>query len=104
MRLLVGHLLHEVLAHLAIAFHALQRGTGQVVFFLVDSQFGLTHPFGDFVFIFFLLLLQQVLVRDGDRHLRLHLQKLVLHVEDDLLDHLLWLFRLVDQIVKVGPN
>jgi hypothetical protein len=40
-----------------------------------------------------------VLVGDGNRHLRLHLKELVLHVEDDLFDHLLGVFGLVDQII-----
>ena len=40
------------------------------------------------------LLREQVLIGDRDRHLRLDLQQLVLHVEDHLLDHLLGIFRL----------
>ena len=45
-----------------------------------------------------------MVVGDGDRDLRLDLEKLVLHVENDLLDHLLRVLRLVDQIIQVGPN
>ena len=40
-----------------------------------------------------------MLVGDGDRNLCLDLQKLVLHVEDDLLDHLFRIFGLVDQVI-----
>ena len=47
---------------------------------------------------------QQMLVGDGDGHLRLHLDQLILHVEDDLLEHLLGLLGLVDQIVEVRAN
>ena len=102
--LLVGNLLREVLAEFAKAFHAQQRGAGQVVFFFVDGEFGLAHPLGHFVFVFFLLFFEQVLVGDRDRDLRLDLQKLVLHVEDDLLDHFFRLFGLVDQVVEIGPD
>ena len=94
----------EAFAQVAIAFHALQGGAGQVVLFLVDGQFCLAHPLRHFVFIFFLLFFQQVLVGDGNRHLRLDLQKLVLHVEDDLLDHLFRMLGLVDQVVEIGPD
>jgi hypothetical protein len=44
---------------------------------------------------------QALLVRDRDRHLLLRLDKLVLHVDDDLVQHLLRVFRLGDQIVQV---
>ena len=41
---------------------------------------------------------------DGNRYLRLHLHELILHVENDLLDHLGGLFRAVDQVVEIGPQ
>ena len=56
------------------------------------------------VLVLLLLLLQHVLVGDGDRHLGLHLEQLVLHVEDHLLDHLFGVFGLVDQVVEIGPD
>jgi len=40
--------------------------------------------------------------RDGD--LRLHLEELILHVEDDLLQQLLRVLRLVDEIVQVRAH
>ena len=43
-------------------------------------------------------------IGDSDRNLRLHLQKLVLHVENDLFDHLFRIFGLVDQVVEIGPD
>jgi hypothetical protein len=45
-----------------------------------------------------------MLVGNCDRDLGLDLQKLVLHVEDDLLDHFFRLFGLVDQVVEIGPD
>jgi hypothetical protein len=51
-----------------------------------------------------LLLLQQVLIGHGDRHLRLDLQQLVLHVEDDLLDHLLRVLGAIDEVVEIRPD
>jgi hypothetical protein len=57
-----------------------------------------------FVVVLQLLFFEQVLVGDGDRDLRFDLQKLVLHVEDYLLDHLFGLLGLVDQVVEVRPH
>ena len=96
MSLLVGDLLREVAGQFAIAFHAMQRGSGEVVFFFSDGELGLARPFRGLFFVFFLLPFEQVLVGDGDRHLRLHLQKLILHVENDLFDHLFRVFCFVD--------
>jgi hypothetical protein len=45
-----------------------------------------------------------MLVGNRDRHLRLHLQKLVLHVENYLLDHFFWFFGLIDQVVEIRPD
>src|SRR6266536_4074064 len=101
---LIADLLRETSGQLTIALHAMQRGAGQVVFFFADSELGLAHPFGGFLFVFFLLFFEKVLVGDGDRHLRLHLQELVLHVEDDLLDHLFRVFGLVNQVVDVRAD
>ena len=104
LRFLVDDLLSEAFAQVAIALHPLQSGTRQIVLFLVDGQFCFTHPFRHFVFIFFSPFFQQMLVGDGDRHLRLDLQKLILHVEDDLLDHFFRMLSLVDQVVEIGPD
>jgi hypothetical protein len=48
------------------------------------------------------LLFQTFLVRDRNRDLLLGLDQLVLHVEDDLVEHLLRVFRLGDDVVDVG--
>jgi hypothetical protein len=45
-----------------------------------------------------------MLVGNSNRDLRFNLQKLVVHVKDDLLDHLLRLLGFVDQVVEVGPD
>ena len=50
------------------------------------------------------LLFQQVLIGDRNGDLSLYLQQLVLHIEDELFEHLLRVFRLVDQIVEVGAE
>ena len=104
MCLLVGDLLGEAFAQVAIAFHPLQGRAGQVVLLLVDGELCFAHPLRDFVFILFLLFFQQVLVGDGDRHLGLDLQKLVLHVKDHLLDHLFRMLGFVDQVVEIGAE
>jgi hypothetical protein len=45
-----------------------------------------------------------VLVRDRNRNLRLHLQQLILHIENHLLDHLFRLLGLIDQVIEVRSN
>jgi hypothetical protein len=52
--------------------------------------------------MFFLLLVQKMLVGDGDRNLGFDLKQLVLHVEDKLSRQLLGIFGLRDEVVDVG--
>jgi hypothetical protein len=101
---LVFELLREVRAQVAITLDAKQSGAGQVVLLLVDGELGLAHPFLDLVVVFEFLLFEQVLVGNGDGDLRFDLQELVVHVEDDLLDHLFGLLSFVDQVVEVSPD
>jgi hypothetical protein len=101
---LIFELLREVRAQVAITFDAEQSGAGQVVLLFVDGELGLAHPFLDFVVVFEFLFFEQMLVGDGDGDLRFDLQELVVHVEDDLLDHLFGLLSFVDQVVEVGPD
>ncbi len=82
----------------------MQSSASQVVLLFVDGQFGFAHPLRYLVFIFFLLSFQQMLVGDGDRDLGLDLQKLVLHVEDYLLDHFFRMLGLVDQVIEIRPD
>src|ERR1035441_7032566 len=56
------------------------------------------------LFAFRELLVEHVLVGNRDRHLGLHLEQLVLHVQDDLLDHFFGVFGLIHQVVDIGPN
>ena len=104
LRLLIGNLLPEALPHLPVAHRTLDRDARQVVLLLVHGHLRLAHPLRGLLFVLLMFLLQHVLVGDGDGHLRFHLQQLVLHIEDDLLDHLFRIFGLVDQIVQVCAN
>ncbi len=101
---LVFELLCEVRAQVAITFDAEQSGAGQVVLLFIDGKLGFAHPFLGFVVIFEFPFFQQMLVGDGDGDLRFDLQELVVHVEDDLFDHLFRLLGFVDQVVEVGPD
>jgi uncharacterized membrane protein len=92
-------LLREALAQFLVAHGALQGRASQVIIFLVHRQLGAARPVSVLVFVLFLPFFEQVLISNRNRHLGLHLQQLVLHVEDHLLDHLLGLLGLVDQIV-----
>ncbi len=47
------------------------------------------------------LAFEKVLIGDRDGDLRLDLQKLVLHIKDELLQHLLGILSLVDQVVDI---
>ncbi len=103
LRLLIGDLLIEAVGQLLEAHRTLQRGARQLVVLLVDGQLRLAHPVGVLLGVVFLLLLQQMQIGERDRHLRLHLDELVLHVENHLLQHLLGILRAIDQIVQIGP-
>src|ERR1044071_2720456 len=71
----------------------------QVVLFFAHGHLRFAAPVGYLVLVLFLLFLQQMLVGNGDCHLRLHLKQLVFHVQDHLLDHDLRMLRFVDQFV-----
>ncbi len=101
---LVGHLVPKVRRQGSIAEGSLNRGSRQIVLLLVHRQFGLANPVGGFLLVLLLLLFEQMLVGDRDRHLGLHLQQLILHIENHLLDHLLGLLGLVDDVVEIGPH
>jgi hypothetical protein len=79
---LVRHLLAETFGHLLVPFVALKRSARQIILALIDRELRLTHPVGRFLFAFLLLLLQHVLVGDGNGHLSLDLEELVLHIKD----------------------
>jgi len=64
----------------------------------------LAQPLDRPVGILLRFFLEHMLVRNRDRDLRLHLQQLVLHVENHLLDHRRRVLRPVDEIVQVCPD
>jgi hypothetical protein len=101
LRALIGDLLPEAVHRPLAGFLTLQRRTGQVVLAAIDRQLRLAQPLGGLLVVFLLFLLEHVLIRDGNRDLCLDLQQLILHIENDLLDHLRRVLRLVDEIVQV---
>ena len=101
LHLLIGYLLIEVLCHLLKTQDTLERCPGQFVILFCHGQLCLAHPFAMLLGILFFLFLQQMQISQRDCHLRLDLQELVLHVENDLLQHLLGILSLVDQIIQV---
>ena len=70
----------------------------------LHGHFGAANPLLLVVLALLQFLGQHVLVGDGNGDLRLHLEQLVLHVQDYLLDHLLRVFGLVHQVVEVRPD
>ena len=78
---------------------ALNGGARQVVLLFAYGHFRFATPVGNFVFVLFLLFFQQMLVRHRNGYLRFHLEQLVFHVQDDLLDHDLRMLSFVDQFV-----
>jgi hypothetical protein len=82
----------------------LQRRPRQLVILLRDCHFGLLHPLGRIGFVLPALLVEQLLIGNRDCHLGLHLQQLVLHVDDDLLDYFFRILGLVDQVIEIRPN
>jgi hypothetical protein len=101
LRALVGDLLPKAVHRPLAGFLTFQRRAGQVVLAAIDRQFRLAQPLGCLLLMFHLFLLEHVLIRDGNRDLRLDLQQLILHVENHLLDHLRRVLRLVDEVVQV---
>jgi hypothetical protein len=65
------------------------------------GQHGLALPLLRQLDLFVPLLLQALFIGDRDRDLLFGLDQLVLHLEDDLIEHLLRIFRLGDQLVQI---
>ena len=101
---LIAELLGEAGGHLLVADLLAQRGAREIVLLAGDGQRRLALPVAGGFLVLCLLLFEQVLVGERDGDLRLHLQKLVLHIENELAQHLLRVFRAVDQIVEVGAE
>ena len=104
LRLVLEPGLVQLLRALEVLVVAEQRLLGEVVAPLLHREhraalpvFGLPlHAFG--------IGLELFLVRDGGGHLLLGLGELTLHVDDQLVQHLLRVFGPGDQVVEVGPD
>ncbi len=82
---------------------ALECGAGEVVLLLLDGEFGFAVELVHGFLVFLELLLEEMLVGDGDGDLGFDLEELVFHVEDQLLGELLGVFSFFDEVVDVGP-
>ena len=87
---------------LVVAQGAFQGGAGQVVVALLHRHFGLAPPLRGLLLVLGAFLSEQVLVGNGDGHLRLYLKQLVLHVQHDLFQHPLRILGLLHQVVQIG--
>ena len=94
-------LVAEILSEVAVADSALNCRASEIFLFFVESKLGFPHPFGVFFFIFLFLFAKQVLVGDCNCDLSFHLEHLILHIENHLLEHLLRIFRAVDQVIEI---
>jgi hypothetical protein len=101
---LIGELLGEASSHLLVADLLAQRSACEVILLPGDGERRLALPVAGGFFVLRLLLFEQVLIGKRDGDLRLYLQELVLHIEDELAQHLLRIFRAVDQIVEIGAK
>ena len=99
---LIFQLLGEGRHELLLAQAALQCGAGKVILLFLDGKFGFTIPLVHGVLMLLELFLEEVLVSDGDGHLGLDLEELVLHVKNELFAKLLGVFSSLNEIVDVG--
>src|SRR5438034_4844179 len=104
LRPLILHLLLAARRHPAVAERSLEGAARQVGLLLVHRQLRPPRPLRHPLLVLLALALEDVLVGDRDGDLRLHLEELILHVEDDLLQQLLRVLRLVDEIVQVRAH
>jgi hypothetical protein len=81
---------------------ALEGLLGQVFVAGAHCQHGLAFPLLPQIGLLVALLFQTLLVGNRDCHLLFRLDELVLHVEDDLVQHLLRILGLGDDVVDVG--
>jgi len=79
----------------------LQRRPREVIGGFLYRQLRLTLPLHHRVLMLLAFLVQHMLIRNGNRHLRLHLHQLVLHIEHQLLKQLLRILRLLDQVIQI---
>src|SRR6185369_10039703 len=92
------------LGRLATGVVAVEGGLGEAVLLLAHGELGLAHPLRGLALGLGRLLLHQVLLGDGHRELRLHLDVLVVQIEHELVDHLFRVFRAIDEVVEVRAD
>ena len=79
-----------------------QRLLRELVVAGADRDHRAALPLGGVRHLLLELLREALLVGDRDRDLLLRLDELVVHVEDDLVQHLLRVFGLADEVVQVA--
>lgn len=78
-----------------------ERLLGEVVAALLHRQHGTLLPVVGELELGLRLVLQSLFVGDGSGNLLLGLRQLVAHVDDDLIEHLLGVFRRGDEVIQV---
>ena len=91
----------ELLCMLEMLLPAQQRLLGQVVAVFLHREHRALVPVVGELELRVGLVLQALLVGDGGSDLLLRLRELVAHVDDDLIQHLLGVFRRGDEVVQV---
>jgi hypothetical protein len=99
--ILIFQLLREACRELLAAQTTLERSAGQIILLLLNSEFGLSIPLVHGILMLLQFFLEKVLVSNRDGNLRLDLEKLIFHVQDELLCEFLGIFSLLDEIVNV---
>ena len=84
-----------------MAQRPLQRGAGQVVVPLLHGQFRLPPPLCRLLHVLNPLLIQKMLICNGNGDLGFYLEQLVFHVQDNLFQQPLRIFGLLDQVVEI---
>jgi hypothetical protein len=74
---------------------------GQIITLLLDREHRPTLPLLGLLFLLLNLGLEFLLVGDGGGNLLLGLGQLTAHVANQLVEHLLRVFRLIDEVVDV---
>jgi hypothetical protein len=81
-----------------------QRGPREVVLLAGDGERRFALPVAGGLLVLSLLFFEQMLIGKRDGYLCLYLQELILHIEDELAQHLLRIFRPVDEVVEIGAE
>jgi hypothetical protein len=100
--LLLLPLLFVLLVELVVLLLALERLLREAVVALADGEHGPALPLGGVGALLLGLLREVLLVGDGNGDLLLRVDELTVHLEDDLVQHLLGVFGPADQVIEVG--